>query len=34
VVGTSSFRVTGSEGPLLGGELERARRWGTELATT
>jgi hypothetical protein len=27
-----SFTVTGSEGPLASGELERARRWGRELA--
>jgi hypothetical protein len=32
VVDTSSFLVTGNEGPLLDGELERARLWGTELA--
>ena len=32
VVDTSSFLVAGNEGPLLDGELERARRWGTELA--
>ena len=32
VVETASFVVTGGEGPLVDGELERARRWGLELA--
>jgi hypothetical protein len=27
-----SFRVTGTPGPLAGGELDRARRWGEQLA--
>jgi hypothetical protein len=31
VVGTESFLVTDSEGPLEEGELERARAWGAEL---
>lgn len=34
ILDTSSFLVTGSEGPLLDGELERARRWGAELAAS
>lgn len=28
-----SFLVTGTKGPLRDGELDRARRWGAELAT-
>lgn len=28
-----SFYVAGTDGPLLDGELERARRWGAELAS-
>ena len=32
VVGTESFVVTGTEGPLAEGELDRARAWGAELA--
>jgi glutathione S-transferase len=32
VVSTASFLVTDSDGPLLEGELERARQWGAELA--
>jgi flavodoxin len=32
VVATESFLVTGSEGPLEPGELDRARSWGRELA--
>lgn len=32
VVGTESFLVQESEGPLEEGELERARAWGAELA--
>jgi hypothetical protein len=32
VIDTSSFLVAGSEGPLMDGELERARGWGAELA--
>ena len=32
VVYESSFLVAGSEGPLMDGELERARGWGAELA--
>ena len=32
VLGTSSFLVADSEGPLEEGELERARAWGRELA--
>ena len=32
VIGTESFLVEDSEGPLLDGELERARAWGAELA--
>lgn len=34
VMGTSSFLVTGNDGPLKDGELERARLWGTELAAS
>ncbi|MGZ4168756.1 MAG: flavodoxin family protein [Solirubrobacteraceae bacterium] len=34
VVDTASFLVTESEGPLVDGELERARQWGVELAVT
>jgi hypothetical protein len=33
VVDTSSFLVAEGEGPLVDGELERARRWGAELAS-
>ena len=32
VLGTESFLVEDSEGPLVDGELERARAWGAELA--
>jgi flavodoxin len=32
VLGTESFLVEDSEGPLAEGELERARAWGAELA--
>ncbi len=32
VMSTASFVVADSEGPLVDGELERARRWGAELA--
>lgn len=32
VVGTESFRVESSEGPVLAGELDRARAWGAGLA--
>jgi len=32
VLDTSSFLVAASEGPLVDGELERARRWGASLA--
>lgn len=32
VVDTATFRVADSEGPLVDGELERARRWGAALA--
>jgi len=31
VTGPESFRVTGTKGPLVGGELERARMWGSAL---
>lgn len=34
LIGTESFYVSDSAGPLLEGELERARAWGAELATT
>jgi hypothetical protein len=34
VVDTASFVVTENEGPLKAGELERARRWGADLAAT
>ena len=34
VIDSSSFLVTGNEGPLKDGELERARLWGTELAAS
>jgi hypothetical protein len=34
VMDTSSFLVTGNEGPLKDGELERARLWGAELAAS
>jgi flavodoxin len=33
VVATESFLVAGGEGPLVDGELERARAWGEELFT-
>jgi hypothetical protein len=33
VTGPQSFRVTGTSGPLAPGELDRARRWGEQLAT-
>lgn len=32
VVRPETFRVTGTQGPLLDGEQARARRWGEELA--
>jgi hypothetical protein len=32
VVATESFLVEDSEGPLVEGELDRARAWGEELA--
>jgi hypothetical protein len=32
VVSAESFRVKGSEGPLVAGEIDRARAWGAELA--
>jgi hypothetical protein len=31
VTGPESFRVTGTKGPLVAGELERARLWGSGL---
>jgi len=31
VLDTTSFLVSANEGPLVDGELERARRWGAEL---
>jgi hypothetical protein len=31
-IGKDSFYVDDMQGPLLGGELERAATWGTELA--
>jgi len=34
VLDTSSFLVAAGEGPLVDGELERARRWGADLAAT
>jgi flavodoxin len=34
VVETASFLVADGEGPLVDGELERARRWGEELAAS
>lgn len=34
VVGTANFYVTGISGPMADGELERARRWGGQLATS
>jgi flavodoxin len=34
VVATQSFLVTDSEGPLVDGELERARQWGRQLAAS
>lgn len=33
IAASQSFYVAGTPGPLLGGEAERARRWGLELAT-
>jgi hypothetical protein len=33
-VGPETFWVVGAEGPLADGELDRARRWGSELANT
>ena len=32
VAGAESFYVTGTKGPLVPGEVERARVWGTDLA--
>ena len=34
VVATRRFTVTGTPGPLVPGELDRARRWGAELVAT
>jgi hypothetical protein len=34
VASTASFLVTDGEGPLVEGELERARQWGAELAAS
>ena len=34
VADPESFRVTGTPGPLAGGELDRARAWGEQLAST
>jgi hypothetical protein len=34
LVASESFYVAGTEGPLLPGELNRARAWGAELAVT
>ena len=34
VVSAESFYVSGTDGPLLEGELERARQWGESLAST
>jgi hypothetical protein len=34
IVPPESFYVTGTQGPLLDGELERARRWGGQLGAT
>ena len=34
LVPPGSFRVTGTTGPLLAGEADRARRWATVLAAT
>jgi flavodoxin len=34
ILSTESFLVEDSEGPLVEGELERARAWGAELATS
>jgi Flavodoxin domain len=34
LIGTESFYVSDTAGPLLEGEIERARAWGAELATT
>lgn len=34
VVDTASFLVTENEGPLKDGELERAQRWGADLAAS
>jgi hypothetical protein len=33
ITGPQSFRVSGTSGPLAPGELDRARRWGEQLAT-
>jgi hypothetical protein len=33
VADPESFRVVGTQGPLAAGELDRARRWGEQLAT-
>jgi hypothetical protein len=33
ITGPQSFRVTGTSRPLVSGELDRARRWGEQLAT-
>jgi hypothetical protein len=33
LAGPEGFLVAGTPGPLLDGELERARRWGADLAT-
>jgi hypothetical protein len=34
VADPESFRVVGTPGPLAAGELDRARQWGEQLATT
>ncbi|MGC5015736.1 hypothetical protein ACLQ2R_33655 [Streptosporangium sp. DT93] len=33
LTGSQSFHVSGTPGPLLDGEVQRAHRWGTELAS-
>ena len=33
VVPAESFRVTGTTGPLVAGEEQRAERWGETIAT-